>query len=65
MRRPSSWPMAWRGRRSRTAVLNDDGTLRAVAPEPTWLDRWGRFLGATWVVIAMIYGYFTGTLWPN
>jgi hypothetical protein len=34
-------------------------------PEPTWLDRWGRFLGATWVVIAMIYGYFTGTLRPN
>ena len=24
MRRPSSWPMAWRGRRSRTAVLNTE-----------------------------------------
>lgn len=32
-------------------------------PEPTWLDRSGRLLGAGWVFTATIYGYVTVTLW--
>lgn len=34
------------------------------APEPTWLDRLGRLIGAAWVAVAMIHGYVTVTLWP-
>ncbi|WP_422929081.1 hypothetical protein [Singulisphaera sp. PoT] len=36
---------------------------RGYVPEPTWLDRLGRLLGAAWIAVAVPYGYVAISLW--
>lgn len=34
------------------------------APEPTWIDRLGRLLGATWLVVVAFFGLASFVFWP-
>jgi len=38
-------------------VLGDDAPERAVASRADLIDRLGRFIGAAWIVTAVVYAY--------
>jgi hypothetical protein len=40
------------------------GVIGRWRPEPSWIDRLGRVLGAAWIVIAAIHGFMIVTQWP-